>query len=230
MGNKVLNSLLILIEDVLRGLNGSLGFKLRYYYYKQRLAYIGERVLIDSGVYLIGPEGISIGENTHIDKGVYLNSGAGSVLGDREVRTLSTEEPERPRNKIEIGKKCHIGKNTHIHGFGGVYLGDKVVTSHGVQLFSLTSLPRSKCSPTEAVSIVPYNGRSPSALGNIIIGSNCWLGLGVIVMPGVHLGVDSFARSNSLIQNSFGANSYVSGDPAQKRGRRYQLTKRSQQS
>jgi len=223
MLKKIRNMISFLIQDMLRGLSGSLGIRLRYAYYSKKLGHLGKGVVINMDVYFLGPEGIHIGDNTHIDKGCYLISGVGTSTSGREIIEKKTELKARQHNKIFIGKNCHIGKHTHIHGYGGVYFGDSSVTSYGVQIHSISSLPRSPASPGAVVSIVPYTGQSPSLIGNIIFGDNCWLGLNTIVLPGVSIDQNSFVRSNSLVDSSFSENSYIAGDPAVQRGKRYKM-------
>jgi acetyltransferase-like isoleucine patch superfamily enzyme len=69
---------------------------------------------------------------------------------------------------------------------------------------------------------MPYSGRSPMKFGAIELQDNVWLGLNCIVMPGVRIGENSFARSNSVITESFPKNSYLRGDRAVRVGDRYQ--------
>ena len=56
----------------IRNLSGGVGIKLRYYYYKRRLKYLGRNVIIYTGVFISQPENISIGDGTHIDKNCIL--------------------------------------------------------------------------------------------------------------------------------------------------------------
>ena len=51
---------------------GSLGFRMRYFYYKRRLKFLGRNVKIDTGVYFQNPQFISISENCWIDKNVVI--------------------------------------------------------------------------------------------------------------------------------------------------------------
>ena len=104
MLKKIKNMFSFLLQDMLRGLSGSLGIRLRYAYYSKKLGYLGKGVVIDTDVYLLGPEGIHISDNTHIDKGCYLISGVGSSTSGREIIEKKTGLKARRHNEIFIGK------------------------------------------------------------------------------------------------------------------------------
>ena len=57
-----------LYRTCIRNLDGAVGLRLRYLYYKKRLRHLGRNVRIDTGVFFSGWEYISIGDDTHIDK------------------------------------------------------------------------------------------------------------------------------------------------------------------
>ena len=77
-------SLLGLVEMAIRYVPGGIGFKLRYYYYKAFLKHIGKNVLIDVGVFLLGPANISIGDYCWIDAYTRIEAMLGEVtLGKR---------------------------------------------------------------------------------------------------------------------------------------------------
>jgi maltose O-acetyltransferase len=82
-------------------------------------------------------------------------------------------------------------------------------------------MPHNHFDTTEIISIVPYNGISPTLIGKVIFEDNVWIGIDVIVSPGVTIKKNSFVRSNSLITKSFEENSYIAGDPAAFKRKRF---------
>lgn len=202
-------------RSCIRWLDGALGQKLRYKYYKKRLKYLGKSVIIDTGVFIDGAEFISIGENTHIDKNCILVAAPADLdLSYRYLKKRANPDFTGGRGSITIGKECHISQNAMIYGYGGVQIGDFCVMSADSKIYSLTSMAYNPCDKSEIVSIVPYSGKSPTLEGAVVMGDNAWIGIGVVVSPGVTLGKNSFVKSYSLVNGSFDENTYAGGIPA----------------
>lgn len=210
-----------LLFSIIRNIDGPLGERVRYNYFKRKFRSIGIDVKIDTGVFIYGAENISVGNNVHIDKGVIIVAGG----PDLSHRVLPEEKldnaPVSPR-EVTIGNDVHISRYCGIHAYGGVAIGDRCVLSDNCKLYSLSNLPWDPANRKEVVSIMPYSGRSPMKCGVIELQENVWLGLNCIIMPGVRIGRNSFARSNSVITESFPENSYLRGDRAVRVGDRYQ--------
>jgi acetyltransferase-like isoleucine patch superfamily enzyme len=83
-------------------------------------------------------------------------------------------------------------------------------------------MPVNPYKKSEIISIVPYSGTSPTLIGKVILEENVWLGIDVVVSPGVIIGKNSFVRSNSLVMKSFHKNSYIAGDPAEYKRQRFE--------
>lgn len=205
----------------IRYLNGESGNKLRYKYYKKRLKYLGKDVIIDTGVFIEGAEYISIGDGTHIDKNcILVGSPSDLDLSYRYLKTRTNINYKNDVGEITIGCQCHISQNTMIYGYGGVYVGNNSTLSVGSKIYSLTSMAYNPYDRTEVVSIVPYEGKSPTLMGPVVLGKNVWVGIDCIISPGCTLGDNVFVKSHTIINSSFEENSYVGGAPAYRiRGR-----------
>lgn len=206
---------------IIRNMDGPAGERLRYAYFKSKFRSIGADVRIDTGVYIYGAECISIGNNVHIDKGAIIVAG-GPDLSARHINETKLDNSSVGKRELIIGNDVHISRYCSIHAFGGVAIGDRCVLGDNCKLYSLTNLPWNPANRTEIVSIMPYSGPSPMKIGPIELQANVWLGLNCIVMPGVRIGENSFARTNSVITESFPENSYLRGDRAVRIGTRYQ--------
>jgi acetyltransferase-like isoleucine patch superfamily enzyme len=86
--------------------------------------------------------------------------------------------------------------------------------SAGSKIYSLTSMPNNPYDEAQVLSIVPYDGLSPTLVGKVVLNDNVWIGLDSVISPGVEIGKNSFVRSKSIVLKSFEENSYVGGDPA----------------
>jgi acetyltransferase-like isoleucine patch superfamily enzyme len=85
------------------------------------------------------------------------------------------------------GGKIYIGKGTKIAPNVGL-----ITTNHDLKNPSKHQLPK-----------------------NIVIGQNCWIGMGSILLPGVELGDNVVVAANSVVTKSFDqANLLIGGNPA----------------
>jgi acetyltransferase-like isoleucine patch superfamily enzyme len=188
----------------------------RYKFYKKHLKHLGKNVLFDTGVFIYGMQYISICDDTHIDKNcIIVGSQSDIDLSYRVVKVRENNSGLIEKGEVYIGRNCHISQNTMIYGYGGVYLGNNCVMSAGSKIYSLTSMPVNPYDETRIVSIVPYDSISPTLMGKVVLEDNVWLGLDVVVSPGITIGKNSFVRSNAFVLKSFKENSYISGDPAE---------------
>lgn len=214
-----MNLLRALLETLLRPLSGGLGRALRALYYRTRLRSAGLNLVIDEGVFIAGAEQISLGHNVWIDKGCVLVAGPPSAEGQRATRDPAKRRADglgeaAPLGVLTIGDHCHLGMGTVIQAHGGVVLGRSVTTSAGVKLFSWSNDARRSRAGTFGPGPHAYV-RSP-----IVVEDNVWLGLDAVVLGG-RLGADSFVMPKSVVVDSFPANSWMGGNPAERRGPRF---------
>ena len=213
-----------LYRSTIRYLDGEPGRRLRYRYYKKRLNHLGKNVIIDTGVFITGAEYISIGDNTHIDKNcILVGAPADLDLSYRYVKERDNLVYNGKKGEITIGKECHISQNTMLYGYGGISIGNNSVLSAGAKIYSLTSMAYNPYDRSEVVSIVPYEGKSPTLIGAVVLGNNVWCGIDCIISPGIILGDNTFIKSQSVVNSSFDENSYAGGNPAKYIRDRYEI-------
>jgi acetyltransferase-like isoleucine patch superfamily enzyme len=213
--NRLMHSLAAVRLSILRNMDGQEGERLRYVYYRSRLKKMGKNVRIDTGVFLYGPEYISIGDNTHIDKNcMVVGSPVNLDLSRRLLKRRELVATTITQGEVSIGRDCHISQNCMIYGYGGVSIADRCVMSAGSKIYSLTSMATNPFDESEVLSIVPYDGPSPTLIGKVVLNENVWIGLDSVISPGVEIGKNSFVRSKSIVLRSFKENSYIGGDPA----------------
>lgn len=211
-------------RSFIRYLDGETGRRLRYRYYKKRLKHLGKNVIIDTGVFITGAEYISIGDNTHIDKNCILVGAPSDLdLSNRYVKARENPAYNGKKGEITIGKECHISQNTMLYGYGGISIGNNSVLSAEAKIYSLTSMAYNPYNKNEIVSIVPYEGKSPTLIGAVVLGNNVWCGIDCVVSPGITLGSNTFIKSQSIVNSSFDENSYAGGNPAKYIRNRYEI-------
>lgn len=188
----------------IRNLDGALGQRLRYQYYKKKLRYLGKGVKFETGVFITGAEYISIGDDTEIDKNCILVAASPDLdLSKRYVKTRENPNYDGKRGALNIGSDCHISQNTMIYGYGGVSIGNNCVLSAGAKVYSLTSMAYNPYNKSEIVSIVPYSEKSPTLEGAVVFEDNVWVGIDTVISPGVTIKKNSFVRSFSMVNTSF---------------------------
>lgn len=202
-------------RSFIRWLDSDNGRRLRYSYYKKRLHFLGENVIIETGVFIIGAEYISIGDNSYIDKNcILVGCSPDFDISYRYLKIKKNSLYTGKKGEIFIGKECHLSQNTMLYGYGGIFIDDNSVLSAGSKVYSLTSMAYNPYDKSEIVSIMPYQGKSPTMIGPVVLGKNVWCGIDSVVSPGVYLGDNSFIKSQSIVNSSFASNTYAGGSPA----------------
>ena len=198
-----------LLEDLLRGLSGPLGYRLRQYWYGKRLARCGNNLRIEPGVHIVGADHISLGDNVWLDRGVVLIAGKPRP----SVRIVKGSGPE---GFLEIGSDSHIGIQTVIQAHGTVRVGDCFTTSAGTKIYSFSN------DPAECRSGTTEFGRNNPGyrVTPVNIGRNVWLGLDVLIIGG-SIGDNCFLRPQTVVTGEIPAGYIVDGPKAELRARRF---------
>lgn len=118
-------------------------------------------------------------------------------------RVISPEKLKIHSGSISVFKSlavsggCYIQANAGIEiGKGTLWASNVTMVSQGHDPYDLTSVPKKQVDP-------------------IIIGSHCWLGAGVTILPGVELGDNTVVGANSVVTSSFpNGNVIIGGTPA----------------
>ena len=112
---------------------------------------------------------------------------------------------------FDYGSNTHLGKGVYMN-YGAVLLdvapiriGDRTMLASSVQLLTATH----PIDPIERNSGVEY-GKA------ITIGSDCWLGGGVIVCPGVTIGDGAVVGAGAVVTRDVAPYTVVVGNPARK--------------
>ncbi len=109
-------------------------------------------------------------------------------------------------SKLEIGDNSHINPFTFIFAGGGVKIGANTLISCNCSISSVTHL-KNASDRTKELEFSP-----------VFIGDNVWIGMGVIVLPGVTIGHNSIIGAGSIVTKDVPENSIFYGVAAQKNG------------
>jgi acetyltransferase-like isoleucine patch superfamily enzyme len=195
-----------LLEDLLRGISGPLGIRLRRVWYQRRLSRCGSGLIVEPGVHFLGPEHIELGDSVWIDRNAILVAGPPRETARILTRRVMAHGQE---GKLRIGDSSHLGIGTIIQAHGGVTIGDHFTSSAGVKIYSYSNDP-DKCRK----GTVDINGADPGyILMPVEIGRNVWLGLDVILI-GHRVGDDSFVMPKSVVKTDICENTVSDGNPA----------------
>ncbi|NJD33533.1 MAG: acyltransferase [Betaproteobacteria bacterium] len=152
---------------------------------------------------------------------------------DPSVIVLGMPELHGTR-RIEFGRNLYLYRDLHLEtrDSGVIRIGDGVVLSRGVHLVAFEGIEIGAGSLIgEYASLRDANhrfgpGMAPRHSGHdaraISIGCNVWIGRGVTVLPGVHIGDGAVIGANAVVTRDVAPASVVGGVPAipLQRGRR----------
>lgn len=108
-------------------------------------------------------------------------------------------------DKLVIKDNCWIGPNVYIHSAGKIYIENDVGIGPGVYFLS----------SYHKISSYPYPIKDqPLQFKNIIIGSNCDIGMNSCILPGTILGRNVQVGAGSVVKGKFPDNVIIAGVPA----------------
>ena len=123
----------------------------------------------------------------------------------------------------EIGENCYIEPPFHANWAGKfVHFGNNVYVNYNLTVVDDTDIyvgDHTMFGPNVTLAVAGHpiepNLRKQGYQYNmsIHIGKNCWLGAGVIVLPGVHIGDNSVIGAGSVVTKDIPSNVVALGNP-----------------
>lgn len=145
---------------------------------------------------------IELGENVRVDptssiNNVRLSTGVKiakycSIYGSKE-------------HPLQIGEDSYVGMFTILNGFArGLHIGRNVSIAQNVNIMTDSG-------PNASTFMQQFY---PLLKGEVVIEDHVWIGAGVTIMPGVHIGRCSIIAANSFVSTNVPPYSLFGGNPA----------------
>ena len=142
---------------------------------------------------LVNESAIHLGSDTLINRGVTLSAG------------WMPDQPDLADRVVTIGDRCLIGVGSSIVGHRAIVIGDDVWTGHDVHVTDMNHGYEDLDLPIS----VQHQPEAP-----VHIGDGSWLGHGVVVLPGTHIGRHVVVGAGSVVRGELPDNCVAVGVPA----------------
>lgn len=155
------------------------------------------------------------GKPLHMDRGYsilgskYMEFGDSCWFGDNAcVECIDDWKGNRYSPSLKVGDRFSMQKNCHIGCIESIEIGDNVLLGSKVYI---TDHYHGEIT-AEALEVAPFD--RPLWSKPVKIGSGCWIGDNVCIMPGVTLGDNVIVGANAVVTHRFPANTVIAGVPA----------------
>lgn len=178
-----------MIESSIRNIDGSLGRKLRYWYYRRRLGSCGKGVQIDTHVIIQNPSRVFIADKVWIDHHTLLI--AGPLNRERKIFSKENLHYKYGKGELHIGSEVHIAPFVLLQAHGGISIGSRLTVAAGSKVYSSSHHYRSLIDETDTAKYYFGSMVSPDKQflieGPVTIDDGAAVGMHCVVLPGSHI-------------------------------------------
>ena len=200
-----------LLVTLFSGMSGGIGLLCRNKLYPHMFRSIGRNVVFGRNLTIRHPQRITIGDNVIIDDNCVIDAKGTTNEG------------------ISVGDNVFIGRNTIMYcKNGNIRIGDNVSISTNCQFVSSNDMSVGRDTVVGAYSYLlsgggyDYTGNSGKfseqtgflTKGKLVIGPNCWLGAGVIVLDAANVGEHCVIAAGAVVTKPLPPNCIAGGTPA----------------
>lgn len=107
-------------------------------------------------------------------------------------------------DRIDVGAKVGFNFGCYVNGFGGLTIGDRTIIGPYTMIHTANH-------EMEIDRPIPEQGWN---LGPVALGADCWIGMGVCILPGVTLGDGCVVGAGSVVTRDVEPYAIVVGNPA----------------
>ncbi|CDM69229.1 putative acetyl transferase [Clostridium bornimense] len=172
---------------------------------RSHFIFIGSKVKLKMKRKMNFGKGVNIGNNVVIDafskEGVILGNNV--RIGDNS-RILCTGSIKKIGKGLKIGNNCGFGENCFFGAAGGIEIGNDVIMGQNVRFHSENH------NFNDSNKLIREQGVTNKG---IKIGSNCWIGSGVVFLDGVTVGDGCVIGANTLVNKDIPDNTISVGNP-----------------
>jgi UDP-3-O-[3-hydroxymyristoyl] glucosamine N-acyltransferase len=148
------------------------------------------RVHLDARVHVARPSGLSLGEGARICRDVTLDC----LSADGGLRY----------GQLIVGDRVFIGERTTIVSHGRIVIGAATMVAHNCSIMDFN----------HGTALGTPMRDQAGRVAEVSIGQDCWLGAGVIVLPGVAIGTGTVVAAGSVVTSNLPENVIAAGIPA----------------
>lgn len=162
---------------------------------------------------------VSAGQEVHVGSRSVISAGPQAIVKLGNGVWLGCDCEISAGNRIEIGERTSLQHRTQLHG--DVVIGAGCVGA--ANLYVSSGSHGFKDSPHLPIRVQDFHrARRPAAARNrpVVIGDDCWLGINVVVMPGVTIGRGCVVGANSVVTRDLAPYTIAAGAPACPLGQR----------
>lgn len=107
-------------------------------------------------------------------------------------------------DRIEMGDRVGFNYGCYVNGFGGLTVGDR-------SIFGPYTMIHTANHEMDLGAPIPDQGWT---LGHVRVGSDCWIGMGVCILPGVTIGDGCVIGAGAVVAKDLPDYSIAVGNPA----------------
>ena len=107
-------------------------------------------------------------------------------------------------DRIELGEKVGFNFGCYVNGFGSLTIGNRTIIGPYTMIHTANH-------EMDTDRPIPEQGWN---LGPVALGADCWIGMGVCILPGVTLGDGCVVGAGSVVTRDVEPYSIVVGNPA----------------
>jgi acetyltransferase-like isoleucine patch superfamily enzyme len=107
-------------------------------------------------------------------------------------------------DRIELGDGVGFNYGCYVNGYGGLRIGRRTIVGPYVMIHTANH----EIAQGQMIAEQGWAGRA------VEIGADCWIGMGVCILPGAHLGDGCVVGAGSVVTGELDPGSIAVGNPA----------------
>ncbi len=108
-------------------------------------------------------------------------------------------------DRIELGDEVGFNYGCYVNGYNGLKIGDRTIIGPGVMIHTANH----KMNPDQPIPGQGWKDDDP-----VEIGADCWIGMGVLILPGARIGEGCVVGAGSVVNRDLGEYVVAVGNPA----------------